>query len=82
MRDERYYLDNRGGFFDLVADPLQQQALSIDANEETLAAHRRLSAVLESLPPDNGPPFPEFADAERLLREHQAAVRRSRPTSH
>lgn len=75
VRDERYYVDNEGGFYDLLADPLQQHVLPLNASAEAPAAHRRLHAALESLPADSGPPFPEFAHAERLLREHQAAVR-------
>ena len=78
VRDQRYYLDNRGGFFDLVADPQQKQPLRWDATVESAAAHQRLRAALASLPADAGPPFPEYAQAERRLREHQAANRARR----
>lgn len=60
VRDQRFLLDSRGGFYDLNADPRQQRDLTDRADAELSAARARLAAVLEGMPADAPPPFAEF----------------------
>jgi arylsulfatase A-like enzyme len=71
VRDARYFADNRGAFFDLVADPLQEHDLASDTSPAVETARRRLQRVLSDLPRDGDVPFPEFSHAAELLRETQ-----------
>ena len=57
VRDKRYLLNSKGGFYDLSEDPLQQRDLSQSSRPEHVAARQRLARALENLPPDGEPPF-------------------------
>jgi len=57
VRDRQYLLDGRGGFHDLVADPLQKHDLRDSDLPEIEAARSRLEAALAGLPPDAPAPF-------------------------
>jgi arylsulfatase A-like enzyme len=57
VRDQRYLLDNRGGFYDLVNDPLQKENLRSSTDPTLVAARERLSKVLGRFPADAGAPF-------------------------
>ncbi len=81
VRDERYFYDNRGAFFDLLEDPLQERDLAHDASPERAAARERLRQALAALPADAVSPFPEYAHAEQLLRDHQRRNRERRQQS-
>jgi hypothetical protein len=76
VRDQRYYCDSAGAFYDLAADPLQRRDLAKSTVPALVAARDKLRAVLASLPRDAAPPFPEYVNAERLLRE---SIRRHHP---
>jgi len=71
VRDQRYYYDSQGAFYDLTADPLQQHDLAADTTPAVVAEREKLSRVLAALPADAAPPFPEFVNAGRLMAEHQ-----------
>ncbi len=71
VRDQRYFYDNQGGFFDLTVDPLQKNNLTADTTPALVAEREKLSRVLVALPPDAAPPFPEFVNAERLMEENK-----------
>jgi arylsulfatase A-like enzyme len=75
IRDQRYYYDSKGGFFDLVADPLQQANLAVDPNPALGEVRSRLAGILAAFPPDAAAPFPEYVHAERLLEENRRANR-------
>jgi hypothetical protein len=75
VRDKRHYLDNQGGFFDLMADPLQQKNLTGEVSDAAQAARQKLAQALAAMPPDAAPPFPEYVHAERLLEENKRANR-------
>jgi arylsulfatase A-like enzyme len=69
IRDQRYYYDSKGGFFDLATDPLQKNNLTADP---VLAGIRqKLDGILAAFPPDAAAPFPEYVNAERLLEENK-----------
>jgi arylsulfatase A-like enzyme len=63
VRDQRYLLNNRGGFYDLKADPLQQNNLAQSADPTAAAARKRLGAVLNKMPADAAAPFEGFRGA-------------------
>lgn len=63
VRDQRYLLDNHGGFYDLLSDPLQRHNLASSTDPAHVAARDRLAAVLKGLPSDAPPPFPGFRAA-------------------
>lgn len=78
VRDVRYFADNLGAFFDLVADPLQEHDLATDSAPEVAMARHRLQRVLADLPRDGAVPFPEFSRAAELLQETQRLNRERR----
>jgi arylsulfatase A-like enzyme len=60
VRDRQYLLDNQGGFYDVKNDPLQRTNLAKSTEAAHTEARARLSAVLEAIPADGPPPFPEY----------------------
>jgi arylsulfatase A-like enzyme len=71
VRDQRYYYDSHGTFYDLSADPLQQHDLAQETAPALVAEREKLGRVLAALPADGVPTFPEFVNAERLMAENQ-----------
>ena len=57
VRDKQYLLDNRGGFFDLIADPLQENDLADSSDPTVVAARERLGTIRGRMLSDAGPPF-------------------------
>jgi arylsulfatase A-like enzyme len=58
VRDAQFKLYSDGRLYDANSDPAEQHDLSQSADPSIIAARRRLQQVLDSLPPDNPPPFP------------------------
>ncbi len=79
VRDTQYKLYSDGRFFDANADPAEQQNLASSTSEPHVAARRRLAAVLESLPPDQPPPFPLRSLSAFKIRGEKRAANGSRP---
>ncbi len=71
VRDQRYYYDSKGAFFDLATDPLQQHNLTAGADPVAEKARAKLAGILAAFPPDAVAPFPEYVNAERLLEENK-----------
>jgi arylsulfatase A-like enzyme len=65
VRDRRYLLDDRGGFYDVKDDPLQQTDLARSTDPAQAEARARLSAVLGGIPADGPRPFPEYGTTGR-----------------
>jgi arylsulfatase A len=57
VRDARFKLYSDGRFYDAQADPGEQQDLAGRPDADVVAARKRLSGVLGSLPADAPPPF-------------------------
>ena len=71
-RDQRFKLDTAGGFFEIVLDPDQKSAVSPTRDAATVAAHKKLSAVLASIPANApNPPFPGYTPDR--MRKAEAA---------
>lgn len=75
IRDQRYLYTSDGRLYDLDTDPLQKQDIADDPAPAIVAAREKLQADLAALPADGPVPFPEFADAEQLMRD---TLRRNR----
>ncbi len=58
IRDERFKLYSDGRFFDANTDPEEQHDLAASADQELVAAYKRLENALRALPADATPPFP------------------------
>jgi arylsulfatase A-like enzyme len=71
IRDQRYYYDSKGAFFDLTADPLQQKNLAADPSPALEGVRTKLAGVLAAFPADAAVPFPEYVNAERLMEENR-----------
>lgn len=57
VRDRRFKVFSDGRCYDLIADPQEKNDLATDARAEVAEARQRLSAVLNSFPPDAILPF-------------------------
>ena len=65
-RDQRFKLDTEGGFFEIAVDPDQKNPVSPTRDPAAANAHRKLTAVLESIPAQAAtPPFPDYS-ADRM----------------
>jgi arylsulfatase A-like enzyme len=58
VRDERYKLYSDGRLIDANADPAEEHNLAASTEPAAIAAKSRLQKILDSLPPDQPPPFP------------------------
>ncbi|QYM77643.1 sulfatase-like hydrolase/transferase [Horticoccus luteus] len=79
VRDERYYYDSEGACYDLSVDPFQQRDLRDDSTPAVKAEREKLRRALAGRPADAPVPFPEYANAARLLEE---SIRRHHPHQH
>ena len=68
VSDGRFKLYSDGRLFDLQQDWAEQEDLAASCDPATQAARHRLQAVLDSLPPDNEPPFPIRSQSAFRLR--------------
>lgn len=69
VRDRRYKLYSTGEFYDLLDDALEATNLVDRTNPMLAEAHRRLKAVLASLPADAKLPFEPLSQSAFQLRQ-------------
>lgn len=65
VRNHRYLLDNEGGFYDVIADPLQKTNLAASDKPEMVKARNHLQKVLADMPENAPVPFKKYGTRSR-----------------
>ncbi|MFQ5929228.1 MAG: sulfatase-like hydrolase/transferase [Acidobacteriota bacterium] len=66
IRDKQYKLDYTGAFWDLLNDPLETNDLRSSTDPKVVAARKRLSRVLNSMPQDAPAPFEGYRSGKSI----------------
>jgi arylsulfatase A len=77
LRDKKFKLYRDGRFYDVMADPMEENSLADKKDPEITAARARLKTILDSFPKDAKLPFqPRSSQKDTTVRQ---PVKISRP---